>query len=369
LLVGCAVAAFPEFVIHGPPIPRDQRPHGPHAPWNRPVTDLPRHADGNRLVELLWTGASDRPGNFNINMDEAFAVYFTEEATTRLPVSDRLGGALDGRVLAWHPDWRIPPGSDRKVILLDRAAGRELNLFQVFVESGRLRVGNGSAVPGRYDTYEGVNPPSRGAGIQYSAMLVRPFEIERGAIDHALAMSINNTDGTAFVSPASKLEHPGRPTGIPEGTRFALTISDAEVEAWIGSLPPEVRLRMEGAARTVARALRDYGWFITDTGGAGSFEFEARASAEVVWERLGLADLEGRDGKLYPRDLLDGLFTRWNIVALASSDHYPPPRRNEHRVSRHQPGGTGGRRRPDRGGPVPLRQGRAASRRPARFPR
>ncbi|WP_448204591.1 hypothetical protein [Azospirillum sp. sgz302134] len=305
-------------------IPRDLRTGGDRAPWNRPVAGLPPARDGDELVRLLWDHASDRPGNFNLNLTEGFAVYHADDADGPYRIRLAWGGPLDGQFVPWNPRWRIPPGEDRKVIVLDRATGREWNLYQADFADGRLRASNGSLVPGRYDTYTGTNPRSRGVGIQYSAMLVRPFEIEQGVIRHALAMTIDNTDGRRFVAPAVKLEHPGTRRGIPEGTRFAITAGDAAIESWIRGLPEEIRLLCAPGARTIARALRDYGWFITDTGGSGSLEFEANASAEDRWRKLGFNRVEARNGKVYPRDLLDGLLSPDNIVAFAPSDAYPP---------------------------------------------
>ena len=61
-----------------------------------------------------------------------------------------------------------------------------------------------------------------------------------------------------------------------EGLVLALAPSRLE-EALrlLSTLPPEtVR-----AARIIAVALRDYGWFITDTAGAATFQFEANVTA------------------------------------------------------------------------------------------
>ena len=188
---------------------------------------------------------------------------------------------------------------------------------------GTVRASNGSLVPGDYRTYEGGNRPSRGVGIQYLAMLVRPQAVAAGTIDHALSMPIRNPDGAVFVAPATKLEHPDYPPGIPEGTRFALDVGDAEIEAWIASLPAELPPATRRAARTIAVALRDYGWFITDTAGGATFQFEANVTAGDEWRALGLAENVLSEDRVYPRDLLDGLLTRERVYAIVPSDQYP----------------------------------------------
>ena len=93
--------------------------------------------------------------------------------------------------------------------------------------------------------------------------------------------------------------------------RFALDVSDDEIEAWVSSLPPEVE-QMKGYARVIGRALRDYGWFITDTSGGANLQNEAWVSAGDRWSKLGLATVRV-GGKEYPRDLLDGLLQRERI--------------------------------------------------------
>ena len=157
-------------------------------------------------------------------------------------------------------------------------------------------------------------------------MLVMPEEVERGRIRHALSVPIRNTSGEFYVAPATKLEHPGNPPGIPEGMRFALNVTDTEIGTWLFSLPRELPEPQRRLARIVAIALRDYGWFITDTSGGAHFQFEAPESAAGKWEALNIVDIEINE-KQYPRDLLDGLITEENITVIVPSDQYPEPDR------------------------------------------
>jgi hypothetical protein len=158
-------------------------------------------------------------------------------------------------------------------------------------------------------------------------MLVRPEEIQLGQVDHALAMAIRNTSGVSFVPPATKLEFPGRPDGVPEGMRFALDMTDEEVDQWVRSLPAAIPEGMRRFARIIAIALRDYGWFITDSSGGAHLKFEAVESALADWQTLGvLPSVRDPDRPLltFPRRLLTGLFTVDRIYALVPSDRYPP---------------------------------------------
>ncbi len=125
------------------------------------------------------------------------------------------------------------------------------------------------------------------------------------------------------MAPATKIEHPEHPAdGIPQGMRFALRVSDQEIDQWLNELPKELPETTRESARVIAVALRDYGWFITDSSGAAHFQFESRVTSGEKWNALGLDDREINDKK-YPRDLLDGLITKERIYVIVPSDQYP----------------------------------------------
>jgi len=298
------------------------RPYGPKAAWNVAVAGLPRHPQSELYRDRLWFDApSGRPGNFNLNFwAYTYPVYFAQDATTECLVQSRWGN-LNGKRMPWNPDWQPAPGTDAQVILLDPETGREWNAWQVEYGDGVIHASNANLVDGDYRTKEDGFAPSRGIGVQYLAMLVRPEELMQGEVRHALSMPIRNTDGTFYVPPATKLEHPGRPEGIPEGMRFALDVTDEEIEAWLASLPPEVE-KMKTYGGIIARALRDYGWFITDTSGGAHLQHEAWVSAGPKWSQLGMDTVRVGD-KQYPHDLLDGLMQRERIYSLVPSDQYP----------------------------------------------
>jgi len=299
------------------------RPFGPNAPWNVPTSGLPIHPQSGEYARLLWEEAPDRPGNFNLGFNGySFPVFDAREATGEYPVVDvNNWGNLGGKKVPWNPKWVPSEGSDAQIIVLDPDTGREWDYWQVAFVNNAVQISNGNLIPGNYFTKEDGFAPSRGVGIQYLAMLVRPEEIAQGAIDHAMAMGIRNTSGDFYVAPATKLEHPGRGPGIPEGMRFAIRVTDAEIEAYVASLPSSLSPGMKNAARTIARAARDYGWFITDTAGAAGLPFEDYASAKADWEALGLG-VQTAGGKEYPRDLLDGLLTQERIYTIVPSDAY-----------------------------------------------
>lgn len=329
LLLGCAALGGAEadkkFARFHPE--RYQRPFGPRAPWNVPVAGLPIHPQSALYAQRLWNSAGVAQGRFNLNFDAwTFPVYEAGEAEALHPVRTKWKTNIDGTSMPWNPAWLPAAGTDAQVIVLHPATGREWDLWQVRFANATVTATNGNLIPGDYRAKEDGFKPSRGCGIPYLAMLGRPEEIMLGEIRHALPMVIRNTDGALFVAPATKLEHPEHsPDGIPEGMRFALRVSDGEIEAWLRSLPSDLAEETRQSARVVARALRDYGWFISDTGGAASLQFESAASAHEKWRALGL-DVRPFAGRLEhpsnPRNLLRGLMRDDRIYAIVPSDQY-----------------------------------------------
>ena len=315
------------------------RPYGPRAPWNIPVKGIPIHPDSDYFASLLWNDSTaSRPGNFNTGFDGyTYPVYEVTSETDiyRVEITNNWGANMDGKSMPWNPDWIPAEGDDAQIIVLDPEYGYEWNFWQVNVDEDNKIVyaSNGNLVqrgiiggdgsdPGNYWTKENGFKPSRGCGIEYLAMLVRPQEVAAGKIEHALSMPIINTDGDYFVPPATKLEHPNNPSGIPEGMRFALDVTDEEIEIWVNSFPPQLSETTRNSARILARALRDYGWFVTDTSGGAFFQFESRLTAGAEWDALGLNN-QTVNWIEYPRDLFDGLITEDRIYALVPSDEYP----------------------------------------------
>lgn len=327
---GASADAVATRFRNGRAITAPERAFGPNAPWNRRVVGLARHPESDQLRDLLWNNApAPRPGNFNITTNGyTYPVFDARSATGLYPVTVTGGGSsnLIGTMLPWNPTWQPAAGTDGQVIILDPSNGREWDLWKVSFNGGVVTIANGNLVPGSYWTKEDSYFPSRGCGIQYLAMLVRPTEVAAGTIEHALSMPIRNPSGQFFVAPATKLDHPEFGPGVPMGTRFALDVTDADIQAWASSLPAALPAATRTAGMIIARALRDYGWFITDTAGGATFQFEDRASAGSQWDELGLGTYSDSGAtygyKVYPDDLLDGLLQRERIHAIVPSDNY-----------------------------------------------
>ena len=239
------------------------RPYGDKAPWNIPVKNLPLHPESKKYADFLWQDFNGRIPEMNFRK-YTYPVYDATKATDMYLIKDK-------------NNW------DNKAT---KCSG------------------------------------SRGIGVNYLAMLVRPWEIEKGVIEHALSMPIVGTSGQFFVAPATKLEHPGKVGNIPEGMRFALKATDAEIDAYINSLTGVSTIKKR-TIRIIFVALRDYGWFITDTAGGHAFQFEAPESAQTEWERIGVLPGQSVGGVEHPRFSLSKFLTADRIITIVPSDQYP----------------------------------------------
>ncbi|MBM7231129.1 hypothetical protein JTP68_11520 [Dietzia cinnamea] len=118
------------------------------------------------------------------------------------------------------------------------------------------------------------------AGLRYCDMA----EIERGAIEHALALQSDNACARGFRAPATKTDgRSDRPDCVPEGALLRL---DQALDVDALGLPP--------AQLAVARAFQRYGGYVVDVGGSPlSVSFELVPDADgaypgEVYRRAGL---------------------------------------------------------------------------------
>ena len=93
---------------------------------------------------------------------------------------------------------------------------------------------------------------ARGSGLPLFGGLIRPEEIDRGRIDHALAIAIPGVAKEKFVQPASRTDGVGFRDSVPEGARLRLRFRNSE--DYINRVcPPERRARYLRRAEQLAR--------------------------------------------------------------------------------------------------------------------
>jgi hypothetical protein len=162
---------------------------------------------------------------------------------------------------------RPAPGQDGHLVVWQRSTDTMWEFFKL----RRARDGWHARWGGRMKRVSrsrGVFPAPLGAtatGLPLVGGLIREFELRRGRIDHALAVSLPHTRAKAFNPPATRTDGDRySPTAIPEGARFRL---DPRLDI--------SRLRLPRVTRIIAKAVQRYGMIVRDKGGAVTFYAEA----------------------------------------------------------------------------------------------
>jgi hypothetical protein len=257
------------------------RPYRATSPWNRPIGRRPAY---DARSDWHVQGAF---GDQRLSSDPTqytYPVYSVSARTPRRAVpfsgyfSDvRRGGRhtfgkSSGSVRIPLPDHaREAEGSDGQIILVNRRTGEEWGVWQASRDGAQWRFVNGY----HYNTrWSGVPPRgfgSRGAGVTYLAGLVRPCEIRRGRIDHALAFAYDYPTRN-HVYPATKSDGSSSdPVDLPEGARLQLDpgLSRRELRG----------MGCRGACLTIARALQRYGMYVIDKSGRPKIMLEYEGTA------------------------------------------------------------------------------------------
>ena len=275
-----------EVIGEEPDTPDCTRPYAADSPWNTPIGAVPAY---DAQSEFYLTSIQ---GTLSSNPEEyTFPVYEIGVNTPRatVPLDGWFsqvggGGSFLTNQRAGTVDFPIPPGAgpaagdDAQVIMVDPLTGDEWGASSLTPDlAGGWTAWNAylyntawSGVPPRDASERPFFP--RGAGVPYLAGLVRPCEIARGRIDHALAFAYDYPLD-AYVYPATKSDGNGLdPNDLPEGARLQLdpSLTEAEIRSW----------GCTGPCMTVAKALQTYGMYLIDNSGRPKIMFEFEGTAK-----------------------------------------------------------------------------------------
>lgn len=255
-----------------------KRPYAPESPWNLQIGPDPDYDPlGDIYIEELHGVFGANPNMY------AYPVYEVTPGTVRQEahISNWYSNVVeDGTRLIKERDVvvevPIPPGAgpargrDSHLVVWDVKTGDEWGFWQIRRTPKGWTANNGY----HYNTNWNAVPPrgfvSRGAGIPYLAGLVRPWELARGRIEHAIALAVNHPS-RFHIYPATKSDGEGLPPLLPEGARLQLDpeLSAEDFDAW----------GLSREARVIARALQEYGMILTDGSGHPKISVEYQATA------------------------------------------------------------------------------------------
>jgi hypothetical protein len=259
--------------------PACARPYAAWSPWNTPLVGAQYQADSAAGVKLIQGGQlSSDPTQYT------YPLYYVTRQTPRVQVKldgwysnvGRRGRSISNRE---KPTLQLPipagahaaEGSDGQMIVIDRRTGDEWGMWQYDGSSSGGRATNGYHYNIRWSAVPPQRFVSRGAGVPYLTGLVRPCEIRRGRITHALAFAFP-TPSREHVYPATKSDGSGRRgVDIPEGARLQLdpSISASQIRGW----------GCRNACFTIARALQRYGMYLIDNSGRPKIMMEYENTA------------------------------------------------------------------------------------------
>lgn len=241
-----------------------ERIYAADGPWNTPIGPLPLYDS----LSITYTDAIS--GTFGSDPTQfTYPVYQVDSWTPKqtVAISGYFSDVISNTVIDNHRETStlvpIPPGaapsfgSDSQIVFWNAQTGDEWGFSRAVLNAD----GTWSASSGyHYNTNWSGSPPlvkskfaSRGAGLPFLAGLVRPCEIAKGQIDHALAFAYDSPS-ELFVFPATKSDGTGN--GLPEGARLQLNpdLTDEQIQAW----------GCTDACLTIAHAMQQYGIIVVD---------------------------------------------------------------------------------------------------------
>lgn len=259
------------------------RPYADSSPFNQPIPANPKlHPNSTAIVEYLNTrfGGGPRPLQaidtvLAPQADYYHPVYYSQpdDPLFTFHCFEPWGTcAIEGMQVRIPDAARQAGGTDAHLTVVDQSTGWEWNLWEVKEKpagGGTLQTGWGGRT--RIDG-DGLGGMATAAGFGNLAGIIRAQELESGEIRHALFMVVGCTSKD-WVWPANQAALPcvdqGLPdeNAVPDGARFQLDISDAEIDA----------LAVPSWKKAILRAMARYGMYVGDTNGLAYWQLEAES--------------------------------------------------------------------------------------------
>lgn len=264
-----------------PPSGSCTRPYTDESPWNTTIPEAPVYAvdSASRVAQITDSLTSD-PSQFTYPVYEAkrgrAAVVRVFDALSNIRARGaKLVNTQGGTLRIPLPKNAKPTAETGQLIVIDSSTGEEWGVFGL----GR-RGKSWSALFGyRFSTATNGVPAigNDGAGIaaragaSYLAGLIRACEIERGQVEHAVALAYDSPS-IAHIAPLRGTNGTnGSPAALPVGARLQLdpTLTEAEL----------AELGCRRACYTIARAMQRYGAFVVGRSGRPKIYVEHNLTA------------------------------------------------------------------------------------------
>ena len=288
-----------------------KRPYSDDSPWNLRIGPNPDYETHSKLLVSALNGVfGSNPGKYTLPVYEVT----DNTALNKVKLSGTFSSVThDGTRLTRKKRINIhvpipknvtpAKGTDAQIILWNPKTGDEWGFWRVKKSGTSWKAVNGY----HYNTkWSGVPPIgflSRGAGVPYLTGLIRPWEIEQGHIDHAIAFGLNYPNMLS-IYPATKSDGENTLRGLPMGTRLqlepALTAKDFD------------RWGLDRTGKIIAKALQEYGMIVVD--GSGHPKIYAEYQGTAKW-----------NGILHKNTVRKIPYNAFRVLSLNAPDRPPPP--------------------------------------------
>jgi hypothetical protein len=269
-------------------------PYSPATAVRRPLPARPRlDPRSGAIVRRLVQNLNETKAHITTE-GEVPTVY---RVTPRDPFMRVNVGGRDVRFRV--PRHAVPgSGTDHPMVLLDRAHPDlgpfvELRLYRASIDRGSGRLYAGGAGLFRYDA-RGRGTPFLGAGtgggLSIMAGLIRPREVVRGRIDHAVRFAYSQIDFIpGWRSPAVKSDQPRGYTRDPAGAmQMGMRLQlDPRVRCDRRTVPGRADTsRQTRFLRILCRALQTHGMIVLDGTSTGNVLFQMENEGTASWRRI-----------------------------------------------------------------------------------
>ena len=228
-------AAVPPGAPDGTPPPEDVL--APKSPWNLPVTDAPIAADSATLLDASANRTVAGPGGELVEERVEAGLHLDAGAAAgAVPVvsggvdtvlrcrQDRCGDGIGDLTVPVPADVDPDPLSNGWFTVIDESTDTAYDLLRARREDDRSISYH---LMRRWDLDgPGFSRPyvagAHGSGLPLFAGLVRPGELERCEIEHALAIGLPGPAAGYFVQPASTTDGDNPGDAVPAGARLRL---------------------------------------------------------------------------------------------------------------------------------------------------